>query len=66
MPETTESRITREVRGHVLLIGLNRPAKKNAFDIGMLRELGAAVTELDASGEFPGAMIFVRGPGDWG
>jgi len=33
--------------GEVLLIGINRPAKRNGFTPKMLRELGAAYTRLD-------------------
>lgn len=35
-----------ERRGHLLLIGLNRPDKLNAFDPEMIRELAAAYTQL--------------------
>ena len=36
-----------EVRGPVLLIGINRPAKRNGFTPKMFRELGEAYTRLD-------------------
>ncbi len=36
-----------EVRSHVLLIGINRPAKRNGFTPKMFRELGEAYTRLD-------------------
>ena len=36
MPE----RITIERRGHLVLLGLDRANKRNAFDLQMLRELG--------------------------
>lgn len=36
-----------EVRGDVLLIGINRPAKRNGFTPKMFRELGEAYTRLD-------------------
>ena len=36
------ARITTERDGHVLLIGLNRPEKRNAADYRMLRELATA------------------------
>ena len=39
--------LTLERRGHVLLIGLDRPEKRNAFDLAMLEELGLAYEELD-------------------
>lgn len=34
--------LTVERRGHVLVVGLNRPEKRNAFNLQMIRELGAA------------------------
>ncbi len=36
-----------EVRGPLLLIGINRPAKRNGFTPKMFRELGEAYTRLD-------------------
>jgi enoyl-CoA hydratase len=42
-----EGSIDCEVRGHVLLIGINRPAKRNGFTPKMFRELGEAYTRLD-------------------
>ena len=42
-----DSTVTRERQGNVLLIGLNRVAKRNAFDMEMLRALGAAYAELE-------------------
>ncbi|MDO9165642.1 MAG: enoyl-CoA hydratase, partial [Rhodoferax sp.] len=42
-----EGCITCERRGHVLLIGMNRPAKLNGFTPAMFRELGEAYTRLD-------------------
>ncbi len=36
-----------EVRGAVLLIGINRPAKRNGFTPKMMDELGRAYTRLD-------------------
>ena len=40
------STITLEDRGHVRLIGLNRPEKRNAFTFDMLGELSQAYTDL--------------------
>ena len=42
-----DGRITTEIRGHVLLIGIDRPAKRNGFTPAMLRALGEAYTRLD-------------------
>jgi enoyl-CoA hydratase/carnithine racemase len=54
-------RITREVRGHVMLIGFNRAKKKNAFDLEMLDALSLAVTELDRDPELRAGVIFAHG-----
>jgi enoyl-CoA hydratase len=42
-----EGTISTEVRGALLLIGINRPAKYNGFTPRMFRELGEAYTRLD-------------------
>lgn len=42
-----EGQIDCEVQGHLLLIGINRPAKRNGFTPKMFQELGAAYTRLD-------------------
>lgn len=39
--------LTLETRGHVLLMGLNRPHKRNAINTELLRALGRAYYELD-------------------
>jgi len=39
--------ITIERRGHLLLVGLNRPQKRNAIDVGMFVAIGRAYAELD-------------------
>ena len=42
-----DGQIDCDVQGHVLLIGINRPAKRNGFTPKMFRELGQAYTRLD-------------------
>ncbi len=42
----TLRRISLETRGHVLLVGLDRAAKRNAFDLQMYAELGRALGDL--------------------
>lgn len=42
-----EGSIDCEVRGAILLIGINRPAKRNGFTPKMFRELGEAYSRLD-------------------
>ncbi len=58
----SDETITREIRGHVFLIGLNRPAKKNSFTVQMLNELSDAIREYEANKELRCAVIFAHGP----
>jgi enoyl-CoA hydratase len=57
----TESRITLEKRGHVLLIGFNRTKKMNAFDVAMLKELSAAYETFENDAEARCAVVFAHG-----
>ncbi|OPY05875.1 MAG: 2,3-dehydroadipyl-CoA hydratase [Syntrophaceae bacterium PtaB.Bin038] len=50
-----------ERRGHVLLMGLNRPDKMNAFDVEMFLELASAMGELDRDGELRCGLLFAHG-----
>ncbi len=54
-------RITVERDGHVLLIGLDRPEKRNAADHRMLMELAAAYGELDRDAELRVGVVFAHG-----
>lgn len=56
-----EPRISLEERGHVLLIGLNRPAKRNAFDNQMLDELAAAYARLEDEESLRCGVLFAHG-----
>jgi enoyl-CoA hydratase/carnithine racemase len=53
--------IIREKRGHVALIGLNRPAKRNAFDAAMLHGLARALGESDADPDVRASVLFAHG-----
>ena len=46
MSEDVEGGITTEVRGRILLMGINRPAKMNGFTPRMRIMLGEAYTRL--------------------
>jgi len=59
--QKVESKISVEQRGHVLLIGLNRPAKRNAFDVQMLEDLAAAYTRLESEDEIRCGVLFAHG-----
>lgn len=54
-------RITVERAGHVLLIGVNRPEKRNAFDIGMLEGLAAAYGQLGDDPECRVGVLYAHG-----
>jgi len=54
-------KITAERRGHVLLVGLNRPDKMNAFDVEMFSELAVALGEFDRDRELRCGLLFAHG-----
>lgn len=54
-------RVTVDRDGHVLLIGLNRPDKRNAADFTMLQELCLAYGELDRDDGLRAAVVFAHG-----
>ena len=56
-----EGRISTERQGHVLLIGLDRVAKRNAFDRAMLGTLGIAYAELEHDDQLRCGMLFAHG-----
>src|ERR1039457_2199834 len=53
--------ITSERRGRVLLMGLNRVAKRNAFGPAMFHELARALGAFDADPELWCGVIFAHG-----
>lgn len=61
MSSTTNGRVSCEQRGHVLLIGLDRVAKRNAFDIGLLNELSLAYGEFERNESARVAVVFAHG-----
>lgn len=56
-----EGTVTVEQRGHVLLIGLDRVDKRNAFDRKMYRDLAAAYGELELDDNLRCGVLFGRG-----
>ena len=56
------SHITTERRGHVLLIGLNRVEKRNAFDPPMFHDLARAYGAYESDPELRCAVLFAHGP----
>src|SRR5579863_937977 len=58
---SSEGQVTTERRGHVLLIGLDRVAKRNAFDKAMLNALGLAYGELERDEDLRSGVLFAHG-----
>ncbi len=58
---STEGRVTLERHEHVLLIGLDRVAKRNAFDRAMLAALGNAYGELERDEDLRCGVLFAHG-----
>ena len=61
MTPATEHKISVQQRGHILFIGLNRPAKRNAFDLQMLDELALAYGELEDNAEVRCVVLYAEG-----
>jgi len=57
----TQGKVSREIREHILLIGLDRPSKRNAFDSHMIQDLSLALTEYENNSELRCAVIFAHG-----
>ena len=56
-----ETAVSVERRGHVLLIGLNRPAKRNAFGLAMIEQLAAAYYDLEHDEDIRCGVLFGHG-----
>jgi enoyl-CoA hydratase len=54
-------RISSETHDHVLVVGLNRPAKRNAFDLQMYQELGLALGRLHSEASLRCGVLFAHG-----
>lgn len=62
MPDVNDDpRITVEKDHGVLLIGFNRPSKRNAADLRLLRELSLAYGELERDPELRVGLVFAHG-----
>ena len=54
-------KVSREIMDHMMLIGLDRVAKRNAFDSHMIEDLSLALTEYENNPELRCAVIFAHG-----
>ena len=59
--ELTLDTVTLERDGHVLAIGLNRPDKRNAFNIAMLADLSRAYALLESDETLRAGVLFAHG-----
>ncbi len=57
----SDERVLVERRGHLLLIGLNRPHKRNAADLAMLHQLAQAYTLLHTDAELRVGVVHAVG-----
>src|SRR4051794_40184535 len=53
--------VTVERDGHLLLMGLNRPAKRNAFTLEMLASLSRAYALLESDDELRAGVLYAHG-----
>ncbi|OTG83799.1 crotonase/enoyl-CoA hydratase family protein [Acinetobacter sp. ANC 4648] len=56
-----QGKVSREIRGSIFLIGLDRAEKRNAFDSHMIHDLSLALTEYEEHPELRCAILFAHG-----
>ena len=56
-----QGKVSHEIRGQIMLIGLDRAEKRNAFDSQMIHELSLALTEYEDHPSLRCAVIFAHG-----
>ena len=56
-----QGKVSREVRDNIMLIGLDRATKRNAFDSYMIHDLSVALTEYEDGDDLRCAVIFAHG-----
>ena len=61
LARTMPDRVTTEKDGHVYLIGIYRPEKRNAFDLAMIEQLGAAYERLAKDDDVRVGVLFAHG-----
>ncbi len=61
MTSSTKGHVSREQRGAIMLIGLDRVAKRNAFDMEMLDQLSLAYGEFERNDQARVAVVFAHG-----
>lgn len=57
----SQGKVTTERRGHVLHVGLDRVAKRNAFDVSMYHALARAYAALERDEDLRAGVLFAHG-----
>lgn len=57
----SQGKVSREIRKHIFLIGLDRAEKRNAFDSHMIQDLSLALTEYEENPDLRCAIVFAHG-----
>ncbi|MBU0996212.1 MAG: crotonase/enoyl-CoA hydratase family protein [Proteobacteria bacterium] len=57
----SDGKIITEKKGHVLLMGIDRVAKKNAFEVSMYIDLGKAYGILDRDNDLRCGVLYAKG-----
>jgi enoyl-CoA hydratase/carnithine racemase len=57
----SDEHIKVERKGHILLIGINRPKKRNAFSVKMFQDLGVALGDLQKDDELRCGVVYAEG-----
>jgi enoyl-CoA hydratase/carnithine racemase len=61
MTSSIKGHVSREQRGPIMLIGLDRVARRNAFDLEMLNQLSLAYGEFERNEQARVAVVFAHG-----
>lgn len=61
MTSSIKGRVSRELHDHVMLIGLDRVAKRNAFDLELLNQLSLAYGEYEREDQARVLVVFAHG-----
>lgn len=61
MTSSVKGRVSRERHDHIMLIGLDRVAKRNAFDLELLNQLSLAYGEFERDEQARVAVVFAHG-----
>jgi enoyl-CoA hydratase/carnithine racemase len=60
-PSLLDGRIITAPRGRVLVIGIDRPKRRNGFALKMLREPGLACIAFEQHADAPVALLYAEG-----